>query len=176
MKNRDGNEEVETMTERTMLTFDKGNTRFSNRVVGVLIEDGHVLLHRGINDDYWALPGGRGEMLERSENTVRREFQEELGVEVQVDRLLWVVENFFNFEEIEIVFHELAFYYLISLAGATPLQDKHLVHHCIEEGSDLIYQWFPLEEVGQLNLYPVFLREGLQNLPTTIQHLVNDET
>jgi ADP-ribose pyrophosphatase YjhB (NUDIX family) len=163
------------MTERTMLTFDQGKRRFSNRVVGVLIEDGYVLLHRGINDDYWALPGGRGELLERSDATVQREFQEELGVETQVDRLLWVVENFFHFEEIDIVFHELAFYYKVSVVGDVSLKDKHQVHHCIEEGSDLIYQWFPLTEVEQVNLYPLFLRKGLQELPTTIQHVVHDE-
>lgn len=164
-----------SMAERTMLTFDTEKQRFNNRVVGVLIEDGYVLLHRGIKDDYWALPGGRGEMLERSEDTVTREFQEELGVKTKVDRLLWVVENFFHFEELDITFHELAFYYKVSVVGGAPLKDKQHVHHCIEEGSDFIYQWFPLSEIGEVNLYPVFLRTGLQNIPTTIQHVVNDE-
>ncbi|PWK14352.1 NUDIX domain-containing protein [Tumebacillus permanentifrigoris] len=39
------------------------------------------------------LPGGRVDILEPSNVTIVREFAEELGVEVQVDRLLWVVER-----------------------------------------------------------------------------------
>lgn len=161
------------MSERTMLTFDQGVRRFSCRVIGVWIDEGHVLLHRGIDDDFWSMPGGRGEMLEFSVDSVRREFQEELGVDVQVERLLWVVENFFN--HIERHFHELSFYYKVSTENVLEVQDKSKIHACIEDGSDLIYQWFPLSELERVELYPPFLRTGLQQLPENVQHVMLDE-
>ncbi len=46
-------------------------------------------------DDYWAMPGGRAEIGETSARTIVREMQEELGCEVEVERLLWTVENFY---------------------------------------------------------------------------------
>ncbi|WP_236058749.1 hypothetical protein [Planococcus glaciei] len=40
------------------------------------------------------------------------------------------------------------------------------------EGDHLTYQWVPLEEVGKVNLYPEFLREALNNLPSRTEHLI----
>lgn len=158
-----------------MLMFDEGKNRFNLRVIGVWIHEGHVLLHQGIHDDYWSLPGGRGELMELSEETVKREFLEELGVEVTVGRLLYFMENFYHFEELDRVFHEVSFYYKVSTEAPVEMLAKDRVYNCIEEGSDLIYKWFPLTELEQVNLYPVFLRKGLQQLPTGIQHVVYNE-
>ena len=46
-----------------MLCFDEGNHRFNYRVAGVAIVDGNVLVHRGENEPFWSLPGGRGEFF-----------------------------------------------------------------------------------------------------------------
>ena len=72
-----------------MITFDGGPARFNFRVVGVALdrERGRALLHRAEHDDFWSLPGGRAELLEPAEATLRREMREELGVEVAVERL-----------------------------------------------------------------------------------------
>ncbi len=50
---------------------------------------------------------------ETSAETLQREMVEELGVAVEVGRLLWVVENFFDFEKRH--WHELGFYYLMTV-------------------------------------------------------------
>lgn len=39
-------------------------------------------------------------MLEPAEEALRREIQEELGEEIGVDRLVWVAENFFEYQGI----------------------------------------------------------------------------
>lgn len=79
-----------------MITFTEGSRRFNYRVAGVFVEDGHVLVHRAEPDAFWTLPGGRGEFLEESAETLRREMLEEIGASVRVERLLWVVENSFS--------------------------------------------------------------------------------
>ncbi|HKV58574.1 MAG TPA: NUDIX domain-containing protein, partial [Ktedonobacteraceae bacterium] len=74
-----------------MITFDRGNLRFSYRVTGVAIRDGKVLLQKPVEGGFCFLPGGRAELQESAGETLRREMQEELHVDVTVGRLLWVV-------------------------------------------------------------------------------------
>jgi hypothetical protein len=37
----------------------------------------------------------------------------------------------------------------------------------------LTFRWFPLEQLPDLRLFPVFLAKGLQRIPETIHHVVN---
>ena len=47
-----------------MITFDDNGIRFTNRIIGIALDRGRVLLHRTDDMDFWALPGGRAELLE----------------------------------------------------------------------------------------------------------------
>lgn len=155
-----------------MIVFDVGNKRFNYRVVGICAHDGHVLLHRAERDDFWSLPGGRGELLEPSTETIRREFREELGCDVEVERLVWVVESFFVYDHRRC--HELAFYYKVRIVGRADLLDKGRLLHGVE-GSDLrlVFRWFPSAALQDLQLYPSFLRSGLAALPDSVQHVID---
>src|SRR5437762_3514141 len=99
--------------ESGMISFPLAGGLFNHRVVGVCIVDGHVLLHRSVNDDFWSLPGGRVELGEASSQAIVREMREELGLDARTERLLWVVENFFTHGDVS--HHELGMYYLISI-------------------------------------------------------------
>lgn len=159
-----------------MISFDRDGVRFHYRVAGVCIHDGYVLLHRADRDDYWALPGGRCEIGESSAATLRREMREELRVTVTVGQLLWVVENFFTLAGIAC--HELAFLYAIELPANHAYHDKTQTHYGIEdqstdgEPSTLIYEWMPVASLPDVILHPAFLRTALQDIPTTIQHII----
>jgi ADP-ribose pyrophosphatase YjhB (NUDIX family) len=144
---------------------------FNHRIVGVVIEDGFVLLHRNIRDDFWALPGGRAELMEPSTVTIQREFQEELGIDVTVERLLWIVENFFTYEDRN--YHELSMFYLVSLPEHAAIRDKKQEHQGIEQETSLIFRWFPVKELGEIPLYPSFLRSALTQLPVNVQSVIH---
>lgn len=140
---------------------------FNYRVAGVWVEKDAVLLHRNINDSNWALPGGRVAMMEESKVAVEREFQEELGIQVQVGKFLWSTENFFTYREDN--FHELGLYYLVSPITAY----KFILEPFFGmEGKRLIYQWMPLEKLDEISLQPAFLREALKKLPKGTGHIV----
>jgi ADP-ribose pyrophosphatase len=65
-------------------------------VGGLLLRDGKVLLalrRRPPEAGYWSLPGGRVEFMERLEDALRRELNEELGIDVEVESLLCVVDH-----------------------------------------------------------------------------------
>lgn len=156
-----------------MITFDRDNIRFTNRVVGVALDRDRVLLQRAFTDDFWALPGGRAELLEPSPQTLIREMQEELGVEVQIDRLLWVAENFFVHQGQ--AHHELGLYYLMHLPAASPLRDQ--IRFEGQEGDlTMICEWFPIETLEQVHVFPTFLRTGLKDLPTSPVHIVHRDS
>lgn len=77
-----------------MICFDRDNKRFNFRIAGVSIHNNKILLHRTEKDSFWTLPGGRNEFNEFSKDTLLREMKEEIGENVEIERLLWV-RNFY---------------------------------------------------------------------------------
>ena len=155
-----------------MIRFDHGTQRFNYRIVGVAIHDDEVLLHRADHEPFWTCPGGRGELGETAEETIKREMQEELETSIEVVRLLWLVENFFEYDGVS--YHEIALYFLIRF----PTTSKPLTLRTFdgdEAGMRLRFQWFPLDEaaLAGLPLLPAFLPSGLTNLPASVVHLVH---
>jgi 8-oxo-dGTP pyrophosphatase MutT (NUDIX family) len=158
-----------------VIRFDEGRRRFNYRVAGIAIHDGMVLLHRAGDEPFWTLPGGRAEMGETSEQTILRELREELSIEAEVVRLLWLVENFFDYDGLS--YHELALYFLIRF----PRDSKPLYQSAFESmdgGTRLQFQWFPLDQhrLAKLPLSPSFLASGLKKLPTSVTHVIHRDT
>jgi len=161
-----------------MLIIRQDSLRFVFRVAGVAVHHDRVLLHRAERDDFWSLPGGRGEMMEPSLETLRREILEETGLAVTVDRLLWVVENFFDHRDK--TYHELGLYFLMTFPPDSPVWTYGETFEGQELFPDgrrlkLIYQWFPLAGLDGLTILPSFLPGGLRQLPLSTQHIVHDE-
>lgn len=157
----------------TMITLTRDDIRFTFRVVGVAIHEGRVLLHQAEGDDFWALPGGRAELLEPAPETLRREMVEELNAEVEVDRLLWVVENFFLHQGLR--HHELGMYFLMHFAPSSPVLRHQGPFDGYEGHTRLFCQWFPVADLAQMRVYPSFLRQELRNPPATTQHVVHTD-
>jgi 8-oxo-dGTP pyrophosphatase MutT (NUDIX family) len=153
-----------------MITFDRDNCRFTYRVAGVAIHDGMVLLHRDIYEEFWVLPGGRCEMGEQSSQGLRREIREELGVDVEIRRPLWIVENFFDYGGMAC--HELGIYHLMEFPAGSPLFDRGVEFSGYEGEHELVYRWHRLDALDRIVIYPEFLREKLASLPEGIEHVV----
>lgn len=158
-----------------MIRFESGNNLFNYRIVGVALNDDKVLLHQAEGDDFWVLPGGRAEFGEPAEQTLKREMREELDIEVEIVRLLWVVENFFTYAEKH--YHEVALYFLMRL----PASCKYLLEsgpfESEDAGTPLTFRWFPRtpEVLAALPLHPAFLRTELGDLPESAQHVIEND-
>jgi len=159
---------------RTMITLNPPGAHFALRIVAVALHDGHVLLHRSEQDDFWALPGGRCELLETAQDAICREMREEIGAEARVERLLWVLENFFEYNGVAC--HELGLYFLIDLGPAFAHYAPDETFEGTEESLRLIFRWFPLDVLRTTRLYPTFLRDALQDLPEHVVHVVHHDT
>jgi len=156
-----------------MITFEQNGFRFNYRVVGAAFRNDEVLLHRGELDDFWTLPGGRVEIGESSPNGLRREMREELGIDAEIGRLLWVVENFFRYENLS--YHEVALYYLLAFPDHSMPMTTNSRFQGLEHDVSIEFQWFKLSELNRLQLYPCFLAQALKSLPANPVHIVHSD-
>lgn len=157
----------------TRIRIRDGRQRvFQMRIAGLALRDGHVLVHRATHETIWTLPGGGAEIGETSEETLHREMIEELGVEVKVCRLLWMVENFFHYEDRD--WHELGLYYLMEVPQTFPFMPEDIVHRVEDGDNSLEFKWVPAtrERLHALDIPPYFIAESIENLPANPVHLV----
>jgi 8-oxo-dGTP pyrophosphatase MutT (NUDIX family) len=149
-----------------------GNRRpvFKHRVAAVIRHEGHVLVHRGERDAFWALPGGTIERGETSRRTLARELVEELGIAAEPGRLLWLAESFFVY--VGQPYQEYGFYFEVD---SRPF--AHLYGRQAAEGdffmreAGMIFRWQRIDALGAIDLRPAFLREGLACPPATVRHV-----
>ncbi len=120
---------------------------------------------------HYYVPGGRIKMNEKSEDALQREIKEKLGIEVNVNRMLWVNENFFKEDTVQEQFHEVCFFYLLELKDEEVL--KRGSEFEVNENEKIhMYYWKSLDEINHINLYPQFLKEKMIELPQHIKHIV----
>lgn len=156
------------------LTFKTPEGRFNHRTAGLLIHDGKILVMKDERSPYFYLPSGRIALHETSEEAILREIREELETEVTVDRLIWIIESYFQERVSGEKFHEMAFYY--QLSPSADLLAKGKVFHQYEGGKhDLTFRWVPLDEMKNLDFQPAFLKERFAALPEHIEHIVKHE-
>lgn len=155
-----------------MIRFFKDDKNvFQVRIASLLFHKDHVLFLRRKKDRFWGLPGGRLEWGESSKKTLVREFQEELGWEIRVDRLLWVLENFYHYEGKEV--HELNWIYLSQFTEKEETIDITSKPFSGMPGTEhLEFCWFPVENISSVPLHPSFLAEKITDLPAEIEHRV----
>ncbi len=91
--------------------FIKENKWFRLRACGVIVKDNKILMCKNNVDDYYYSVGGAVEHNEIIENAAIREVLEETGYNMEIDKLLFIHQNFFNKDNIS--YHEVSFYYLM---------------------------------------------------------------
>lgn len=161
---------------RTMITFRRTPYRFTYRVGGIALHNNRVLCQKSTmnaSDIYWFLPGGRAELGESSEETLRREMLEELGETAQIGRLLYVIENFFVKHEEQ--HHEIGLYFELTFSENSYLYQDNVVSFVRpeEDHLPLLFDWLPLAALAQTQaIQPLFFNTALQTLPATTQHIM----
>ena len=81
------------------LTLDVEDYKLNIRTAGLILHNNKVLTHRDVRKDHYCLPGGRVELGESSDKTIKREMEEELGKEIEIIEYVSTIENFFEMED-----------------------------------------------------------------------------
>lgn len=151
-----------------MINFQQGKNKFNYRISGILHREGKILFHKFIGGKSWLLPGGRAEFLEDSKETLVREFQEELNCEVEVKSLKYVVENFFEYNELD--YHELELIHLVELKSGEISSEEFEVE---EFGVKYTFKWLSVADLEAQSIKPDCLCQSLETLlATDLQHII----
>lgn len=121
----------------------------------VLIKNGnYVLFQKKKNDIYWALPGGKIKVGEKTIDTLKRELKEELNVDnLEVGKIISITENFFSINNKKI--HQYIF------THEAKITDKNIIDNNDEfeslEDDSLVYKWLKLSEIKDDIVKPNYL-------------------
>ncbi len=160
------------MAFEDVIVISRGERRFRVRVAAAIIHKGRVLLQTfAEHDGFWVLPGGNAEVMEPTVDGVMREMKEELGEGVHVERLLWVVDNFFRFGNAD--WHEIGLYWLASLPEGSPLVNRDSFSGQERPTARFTCRWHDVNHLSKVRLLPSFLIEGLAALPQSPQYIVH---
>lgn len=151
------------------------NKRFRLRAAAIIIENGCVLFATNDVEKYYYTIGGAIELGETAEHAVLREVKEETGVDYEIDRLVFVQENFFKRDDGMLkgfACHEITFYFLMKSRGSQQLNShSKTANNTIEERM----VWLPVEDLSKYEAYPFFFRQRLKSLPQSVEHIVTHQ-
>ena len=141
------------------LTIDIKDYKLNIRAACIIKHNNKVLLHKSDDKDHYCLIGGRVELGENSENTIRREIKEELGKEIDIIGYVSTIENFFEFEGSK--YHEYMFVYDAEFRDN---KDKLLEETLrnIEGNNYLKYYWIDLKEIENIDIKPKVIKDILK--------------
>lgn len=149
---------------------------FSYRVGGVLIKNDKILLQKPKNDDF-AIIGGHVSSFETTVQTLKREYEEELHTQIEVDRLFAVGEVFFSL--CNKPWHSICMYYKIHLLNDDDIPSDGSFHGYDDfdnERIDLDFCWVPLEKLKNgLKVYPKELIPYILNDNNGIAHFISNQ-
>ena len=119
--------------------------------VGALIQDGdnYLLIKRAAEPDagLWSIPGGLVEVGEMAEEAAVREAREETGLDVEVVKLLSVVDKIVRDEDSNIKFHFIIVDYLVKPKGGS-----------LRASSDALEaRWVRAEEMTDYEISPTLV-------------------
>lgn len=165
------------MQKEVNCSFCEGDRWFRLRACGILIDEGKVLMVRNKSTPYYYSLGGGVLHGEDIETAAIREVFEETGCALEIDRLAFIHENFFNGDEagplLGLICHELAFYFLMKW---TPeYQVKNVGETYDGMGEELV--WLEIDKLSkqEMPVFPSFFESELKNLSSEVRHIVTRE-
>ena len=139
------------------------------RAAAVLVKGNRILVQREKDGDEYALPGGHIKLGETLEEGLVRETEEEMGVRVKCERLLWSEESFWEWNGKQT--HELNFYFLVEPCGELDIPENgEFVSQ--KDNCNVVLGWMPIEALERLTIYPEFLKAEIETLDGPIRHFV----
>ena len=142
------------------------------RVGAIIVKDARVLMVGNKRSDYLYSVGGRIKFGETAEEAVVREVLEETGVEMEIDRLGFVHENYFYGDapsNLGKLIYEISFYFYMKVP-----EDFAPVSESFAEGNCREYlKWVRIGE--EVRMYPSFFKTELKEPTDSVKHFVTDE-
>ena len=142
------------------------------RVGAIILKDEKILMVGNERSNYIYSVGGRIKFGETAEEAIKREVFEETGVNMEIDRLGFVHENYFygdSSSNLGKLIYEISFYFYMKVPG-----DFEPISKSFTEGDATeLLKWISIDD--DIKMYPEFFKTELKNPTDTVKHFVNDE-
>ncbi len=138
------------------------------RASALIIQDNMLLVAKSTYHDCYYTVGGAVRVGESSEDAVLREVYEETGYQLEIDRLVFMVERFCVISGQR--FHEMGFFYLMK--GCAEIK---ILSNSTSDLPQETLHWLPISDLPNMNLVPKFLRAKSLDQLTGIEHIISRE-
>lgn len=155
-------------------TFKTDEGRFNYRVCAIIVNDNKLLAMQDERSPYYYLPGGRVNLHETAEGAVLRELREELDIEAEIIRPLWLNQSFFVEDVNKERYHEICLYFLMDISR-TELLEKGERFILTEGKQKHFFEWLPFEKLKSEYLYPTFIKDKIYDLPQGLTMVTETE-
>ena len=91
------------------LVIEIDNKHFTCRVAAIIILENQILMVKHKDYPLYYTVGGKVKINESTEDAIIREIKEETGIDYEIEKLTFIQERFYNFNNQE--HHEIIFYY-----------------------------------------------------------------
>lgn len=142
--------------------------RFNYRVGAIVIDGGEILMVKNSGMPFYYTVGGRVKFGATAEESVLREAFEETGVWLEIDRLIFIHENFFTFDASEEFFHEISLFFLMK--PNPQLKESRSKH--MEDYGEVEHRWLPIDKLSDEPIYPDFFKTELRHISSELKHFV----
>ena len=156
------------------LTFKTKHGIFNYRVCAIITNDNKILVMKNDKTPYYFLPGGRVELHESAEDAIVREIKEELCIDAEIVRPIWLCQGFFEEDTTSEKFHELCIYYLVDISK-TDLINSPDVFITRKSKYNEVFYWLDISTLDRQYLYPLFIKERINNLPEYLEIITERE-
>lgn len=148
------------------INVDIQGVSFVCRSCAIIENKDKILFQKRKGDKFWALPGGKIEILEKTKEALMRELKEELGIEdISVGEVVSVTENFFKWDGKQV--HQYIFTHKVHIN-----EDKY---NSIEDefegaeiGKNVIFKWIKKSELKNENIKPDYIVDQILNMKNTV--------
>ncbi len=123
-------------------------------VLGIVRKENKILVSEGydkVKDEvFYRSIGGGIEFLEDSKDALRREFKEELNIDISVGKFLGISENIFTYNGKNA--HELILFYNVDIED----KDYKEKYHIIDDNCETDAMWIDIDKFKnkELKIYP----------------------
>ena len=146
--------------------------KFNYRVGAIIMDSEKILMATNSGSNHYYTVGGRVKFGETAEEAVLRESFEETDVQLEIDKLVFIQENFFIMESSKEKFHEIVFYYLMKDNKKIKETNKKVFK---EEYDNVILDWYTIGNLDKMIIYPDFLKTELLKLSQNIKHFITKD-